>query len=56
MSALWSMIRRLISSGTRKSKQRLPASMWKTGTLRRFAAIAARPLLVSPRISSASGR
>ena len=26
----WSMTRRLTSSGTRSSKQRLPASMWKT--------------------------
>ena len=37
MSAVWSTIRRLISSGTRWSKQRLPASMWKTGILRRLA-------------------
>ena len=39
MSAMWSTMRRLISSGTRKSKQRLPASMWKIGILRRLAAI-----------------
>ena len=37
MSAMWSTILRLISSGTRWSKQRLPASMWKTGILRRLA-------------------
>ena len=35
----WSMTRRLTSSGTRSSKQRLPASMWKTGMPMRLATI-----------------
>ena len=30
------------------SKQRLPASMWKIGILRRLAEITARPVFVSP--------
>lgn len=42
------MTLRLISSGTRGSKQRLPASMWKMGILRRLAGITASPELVSP--------
>ena len=54
-SEMWSTMRRLSSSGTRSSKQRLPASMWNTGILRRLQAIADRQLLVSPRISTASG-
>ena len=37
------MIRRLTSSGTRSSKQRLPASMWKTGIPSRFATIGGEP-------------
>ncbi len=36
-SLMWSTILRLISSGTRWSKLRLPASMWKMGIFRRFA-------------------
>ena len=55
MSAVWSTMRRLISSGTRWSKQRLPASMWKIGILRRLAGMTARQLLVSPSTSIASG-
>ncbi|MNV71563.1 hypothetical protein D3C71_1645900 [compost metagenome] len=55
ISAVWSTIRRLISSGTRISKQRLPASIWKIGTLRRLAGITERQLLVSPNTSRASG-
>ena len=53
---MWSISRRFFSSGTSQSKQRLPASMWKTGTLLRAAATAANPLFVSPRIRRASGR
>ena len=49
------MTRRFTSSGTRSSKQRLPASMWKTGTPRRFATYAESALSVSPRTSSLSG-
>ena len=44
------MTLRFSSSGTRWSKQRLPASMWKTGTFRRFAEMTASPELVSPYI------
>ena len=53
---MWSISLRFFSSGTRQSKQRLPASMWKIGTSCRAAATAERPLLVSPSTSSASGR
>ena len=52
----WSMIRRLTSSGTRSSKQRLPASMWKTGIPSRLATTRTCALSVSPRTSSRSGR
>ena len=55
MSAVWSTIRLLISSGTRISKQRFPASIWNVGILRRFAGITAVQLLVSPKTSNASG-
>jgi len=56
MSLMWSMILRLISSGTHWSKQRLPASMWKMGIFRRLAAYTPMQLLVSPRMSTPSGR
>src|ERR1017187_2181056 len=46
MSLIWSTIFRLISSGTRSSKQRFPASLWKTGIFKRLAAKAAKQLLV----------
>ena len=52
---MWSISLRFFSSGTRQSKQRLPASMWKIGISFRAAATAERPLFVSPRMSSASG-
>ena len=55
-SATWSTIRRLVSSGTRWSKQRLPASMWNTGMRFFLAEIAARQEFVSPRTRKASGR
>ena len=38
-SEMWSISLRFFSSGTRQSKQRLPASMWKIGTSWRAAAI-----------------
>jgi len=46
----------LVISGTFQSQQRLPASIWKIGILRRLAGIAESAELVSPRTSSASGR
>ncbi len=49
------MTRRLVSSGTFSSNERLPASMWYTGMCMRLATIAAIPLFVSPRMSTASG-
>ena len=48
ISLRWSTILRLISSGTRWSNDRLPASRWKMGILRRFAGMMERQLLVSP--------
>ena len=48
-------MRRFVSSGRHSSKQRLPASIWKMGMCRRFALMAERQLLVSPKISRASG-
>ena len=47
--------RRITSSGRFSSLQRLPASMWKIGILRRLAAIMERQELVSPRTITASG-
>lgn len=47
-SERWSITVRLSSSGTRRSKQRLPASMWKMGILRRFAERTASAVFVSP--------
>ena len=54
-SEITSTMRRLVSSGRHSSLQRLPASMWKMGIWSLLAAMADRQLLVSPRISSASG-
>ncbi len=48
-------MRRLTSSGTLSSKQRLPASMWKTGIPIRLAMITDRALFVSPSTSTLSG-
>ena len=52
---MWSTILRFDSSGTRWSKQRLPASMWKIGMWRFFAAIVQRQLFVSPSTRKAPG-
>ena len=45
-------MRRFTSSGTRSSKHRLPASIWKTGILLRAAINADKALFVSPRINT----
>ena len=55
MSAVWSTILRLISSGTLWSKHRLPASIWNVAIFLRFAGISERQLFVSPKTSTASG-
>ena len=54
-SATWSTIFLLVSSGTRWSKQRLPASIWKTGIFLFLAGIAQRQEFVSPKTRKASG-